>query len=328
MSRSRSDVAAFHPDLRTISRVLPRAAFAPRTLTLMKTITRVPNLIPRPGIRREDLGDGVGVRVHEPAERAHDGGAILWIHGGGYVIGSAAQDDGICARLATRLSVPVIAVDYRLAPKHPYPVPLQDCLRALTWVGRLPGVDPDRIVVAGASAGGGLSAAVALAARDGAAPLPLFSHLLYPMVDDTACDRPGSDSPYHRMWNPACNRMGWSLYLGDADRGDAVPARAADLAGLPPTWIGVGTLDPLLDEDRAYAERLRAAGVACTLDVVDGAFHGFDAIAPRTAVARAFTDRQVDVLRAAFAGRDPHGSSDLPTDHDTTTVPRNEEPSR
>jgi acetyl esterase/lipase len=248
------------------------------------------------------LPSGIGVRLHRPPRTSNTGGALLWIHGGGYVIGSAAQDDGLCRRFADRLGVPVAAVDYRLAPKHPYPAALNDCYEALAWLSRLHGIDPARIAIGGASAGGGLTAALALLARNrGEFTPPVFQLLVYPMLDDRSSDRPGKGSRHYRMWNLQTNRLGWSAYLGGADRRVAVPARHTDLAGLPPAWIGVGTLDPLYEECLEYAHRLKASGVECNVEIVDGAFHGFDMVARTAGVSRTFFDRQCQALSDAFA---------------------------
>ena len=194
----------------------------------------------------------------------------------------------------------VVSVDYRLAPKDPYPAALEDCYSALSWLARLPGVDPGRIAIGGASAGGGLAAALALLARDRGDVTPLFQLLVYPMVDDRPSSRPGLESPHYRMWSEKSDRLGWEAYLGRADRRSAVPARRDDLSNLAPAWVGVGTVDPLYCQGVEYAHRLRHAGVSCELDVVEGAFHGFDIIASKTAVAQGFFARQCEALQAAF----------------------------
>ena len=151
------------------------------------------------------------------------------------------------------------------------------------------------------SAGGGLSAALALTVRDKGGPHLFGQLLMSPMLDDRTVG-PEFDDPGHRLWTQGSNRFGWRAYLGDADPGQAVPARHPDLSGLPPAWIGVGSLDLFHDEDLAYARRLREAGVPVEVEVIDGAFHGFDAIAPKTAVSQAFFDSQVATLRRAFTG--------------------------
>ena len=249
------------------------------------------------------LGSGVGVRLFRPASAAEPAPALLWIHGGGYVIGTAEMDDHLCAQFSKRLGITVASVEYRLAPEHPYPAALEDCYAALTWLAGLPGVDPGRVAIGGASAGGGLAAALALWARDHASPeravAPAFQLLVYPMLDDRSSMT--ATPPNYRLWSPRANHFGWTAYLGDADPQVAVPARRDDLGGLPPAWIGVGTNDLFHDEDLAYAERLRAAGVPCDVEVVRGAFHGFDLWAAKAAVSQQFFDSQCKVLGAALA---------------------------
>jgi len=245
------------------------------------------------------LGSGAGVRLFRPVGVSEPSAALLWIHGGGYVLGTAEQDDALCRRFSTRLGITVASVDYRLAPEHPYPAPLEDCYAALSWLAGLPSVDPRRVAVGGASAGGGLAAALALLARDRGELTPIFQLLAYPMLDDrSSATGPNKN---HRMWNARSNHFGWTAYLGDADPQVAVPGRRDDLAGLPAAWIGVGTHDLFHDEDLAYAERLRAAGVPCAVDVIAGAFHGFDLVAPKAQVSQRFFDAQCDGLRAALA---------------------------
>jgi acetyl esterase/lipase len=138
-------------------------------------------------------------------------------------------------------------------------------------------------------------------ARDRGEVLPLFQLLVYPMLDDRSSFRPDLLRRRYRMWNPKTNGLGWSAYLGGAEVVEAVPSRRSDLSGVADAWIGVGTLDPLHDEDVDYAARLRQAGVSCELDVVPGAFHGFDIVASRTGVARAFFARQCSALEKAFS---------------------------
>ena len=245
------------------------------------------------------LASGVGVRLHRPAGISQPGAALLWIHGGGYVIGNAQQDDALCGRFARELGITVAAVDYRLAPEHPYPAPLEDCYAALTWLAGLPAVDPSRVAIGGASAGGGLAAALALLARDRGEVTPTAQLLAYPMLDDRSGSVP--ENPNYRLWSPKSNRFGWAAYLGNADPQVAVPARREDLSGLPAAWIGVGTNDLFHDEDLAYAERLTAAGVPCHVEVVPGAFHGFDLLVPKATVSQSFFASQCASLRAALA---------------------------
>ena len=251
------------------------------------------------------MASGVGVRLFRPADQAagstEPAPALLWIHGGGYVIGTADMDDHVCARFSRRLGITVASVEYRLAPEHPYPAALQDCYSALTWLAGLPGVDPGRVAIGGASAGGGLAAALALWARDQGSSgfTPAFQLLVYPMLDDRSSMT--VDKANYRLWNPRANRFGWRAYLGGADPRVAVPARRDDLSGLPPAWIGVGTNDLFHDEDLAYAEHLRAAGVPCDVEVVPGAFHGFDMWTSKSTVSQRFFDSQCKVLGAGLA---------------------------
>ena len=291
----------FHPDLRRIARFIPKQMITPVTLPIMRMGTRLMGRHTPDDVEVLTLTSGVGVRLYRPATASGGGPALLWIHGGGYVIGSAAQDDQLCRRFARELGATVASVDYRLAPENPYPVPLEDCYAALEWLVKLPAVDPARVAIGGASAGGGLAAALALLARD-RGEIPLAAQLLvYPMLDDRTVQREGLDNPGHRLWNQSSNKFGWACYLGDADPEIAVPARREDLRGLPPAWMGVGTLDLFHDEDLAYAERLRAAGVPCQVEVVSGAFHGFDGIVPKAEVSLSFFKSQCAVLREAFA---------------------------
>ncbi|MGV0790837.1 alpha/beta hydrolase [Mycolicibacterium sp. XJ1819] len=290
----------FHPDLRRVARYVPKQVFTPVTFPLVRMATRVMwRRVPK-DIQALTLASGVRVRLFAPPPGAGMGAALLWIHGGGYIIGHAGQDDVLCRRFARELGITVASVDYRLAPENPYPAPVEDCYSALTWLAELPSVDRDRVAIGGASAGGGLAATLALWARDRGEVSPAAQLLAYPMLDDRTIGG-GLDHPGHRLWNQTLNKFGWSAYLGDADPEAAVPARRSDLSGLPPAWIGVGTLDLFHDEDLAYAERLKAAGVACEVEVIKGAFHGFDGIAPKATVSQDFFGSQCAMLRRALA---------------------------
>lgn len=277
----------------------------PRMLRPLRVMTGL-----RQGLKRREpngvevltLPSGVGVRLYRPSNAGtvrEPASALLWIHGGGYLLGTAKQDDRICLGFSSRLGVTVASVDYRRAPEHPYPAPLEDCYAVLTWLAALPGVDGNRVAIGGASAGGGLAAALALLARDRGEITPVFQLLVYPMLDDRSSDCPAD--PTYRLWDPVANRFGWTSYLGNADPQVAVPARRTDLSGLPPAWIGVGTHDLFHDEDVEYARRLVEAGVPCRLDVIPGVFHGFDVVAAKANVSRQFFNLQCDVLRPALA---------------------------
>jgi acetyl esterase/lipase len=234
--------------------------------------------------------------------------AILHVHGGGFVGGSARSAVRDNQDLALAHDAVVVSVEYRLAPETPFPGPLDDCYAGLLWLyrnARALGVDSRRIAVKGVSAGGGLAAMLALAARD-RGEVPLCGQiLLYPMLDDrTGSTRKASATiPY--LWTPQANVFGWTSLLGvpvgsaNVPAG-AVPARVANLAGLPPTFIGVGSIDLFADEDVAYAERLRSAGVPTELLVLPGGFHAFDAVAPQASVSKSLTTAWNEALARAF----------------------------
>ncbi|MDS0134551.1 MULTISPECIES: alpha/beta hydrolase [unclassified Amycolatopsis] len=235
-----------------------------------------------------DVESTPGWRVHRP-RAARPGRTLLWIHGGGFVVGRAAQDDRLCGETARELGITVVSVEYRLAPDAPYPAALDDCHAAWTWARDQAG-GPDGVVVGGQSAGGALAAALVQRLCD-RGERPHAQWLLCPMLDDRTAARRELDDHNHRGWDNRLNRFGWRSYLGTEPGAPdvpsyAVPARREDLAGLPPAWIGVGDIDLLHDESAAYARRLREAGVDATLHVVPGAPHGFEAWAPDTAVTR------------------------------------------
>jgi acetyl esterase/lipase len=234
----------------------------------------------------------VPVRLHLERGITEPRPCLISIHGGGYVIGSHLSDDGRFGRWSPMLRCTGVSVGYRLAPETPFPGPLEDCYAALRWAygnaGDL-GIDPARIGIIGGSAGGGLAAGLALLARDRAEIPVAFQVLTYPMLDDRMATR--SAQAGAPLWGPAANQFGWRSYLSGIRRGQnipgyAVPARATNLAGLPPAFIAVGNLDGLLDEDVEYAQRLIAAGVPTDLHVFAGAPHAFDSVLADTAVAK------------------------------------------
>ncbi|OBA60346.1 alpha/beta hydrolase [Mycobacterium sp. 1100029.7] len=291
-----------HPDLRRIARIAPRQLVSRRSLSTIRVLTTLRERR-SPGASRHaeviTLASGAGVRLFRPPGVTEPAPALVWIHGGGYVMGSAQQDDRVCRGFSTRLGITVASVEYRLAPENPYPTPLEDCYSVLTWLAGLPAVDRSRIAIGGASAGGGLAASLAFLARDRGEVAPLLQLLAYPMLDDRSSLT--AENPDYRLWNTRSNQFGWTAYLGDADPQLAVPARRDDLSGLAPAWIGVGTHDLFHDEDLAYAERLRGAGVSCQVETIPGAFHGFDLVAPKVGVSQRFFDTQCEVLRGALA---------------------------
>jgi acetyl esterase/lipase len=308
--------AEFHVDLRGIARFLPRGVGRPALVRVLRALERLApsrsrigettiETVPVPGPAD---APPVPVRLYRPPGVVPGGPALLWIHGGGFVMGRAANDDETCAEIARALGILVVSVDYRLAPEHPFPAPLEDCHAALAWLFRDAdrlGVDAARIAIGGESAGGGLAAQLALLAHDRGVLRPVFQLLVYPMLDDRTVLRTDLDGTMHRLWDHRSNAWGWASYLGTAPGGAdvsalAAPARRADLVGLPPAWIGVGTHDLFHDEDVAYAHRLREAGVPCGLEIVDGAFHGFNRVAGSAPVTRRFRAAMVGALREAL----------------------------
>ncbi|MFC5727875.1 MULTISPECIES: alpha/beta hydrolase [Nocardioides] len=228
----------------------------------------------------------VVVRPRPVRDDGVPGTAVVWMHGGGYLAGQAEQDVPLLADLAAELGVVGVSVDYRLAPEHPHPAPVEDAYAGLAWVHEHAeelGIDRDRVIVAGESAGGGLAAALSTLARD-RAELPIAKQLLvYPMLDDRTARPDAELSPFagQLLWTPASNRFGWRSLLGEEPGAPGIspyasPARAEDLHGLPPTYLEVGELDLFVDEDVAYGHRLIKAGVPTELHVIAGAVHGYN----------------------------------------------------
>ncbi len=284
--------------------MLPRWGVGPRVVKLSRRLERRKRSERRlpADVSVETVGE-ISVRIHHPpSDTVKPFAALLWIHGGGFIIGSAKQDDRFCRLVARELGVLVAAVDYRLAPEHPFPTPLHDCHDALEWLASRSDVDANAIAIGGGSAGGGLAAGLALLARDRGVVTPVLQLLAYPMLDDRTALRSDLDERNMRLWNNKANNFGWTSYLGASPgtagmSGLASPARHDDLTRLAPAWIGIGTLDLFYDENVAYADRLRAAGVACHLHVADGAFHAFDLMRPKAAVSQRFRASQLDALR-------------------------------
>ncbi|MFG2796416.1 alpha/beta hydrolase [Streptomyces pseudovenezuelae] len=230
---------------------------------------------------------------------------IYHVHGGGMVLGNNRVGVDSPLAWAKELDAVVVSVEYRLAPEHPHPAPVEDVYAGLVWTaehaGELGG-DAERIVIAGASAGGGLSAALALLARDRKGPRAMGQLLMCPMLDD----RNDSPSTYQMaglgVWDRTANETGWTALLGELRGGPdvpayAAPARAEDLSGLPPAFLDVGSAETFRDEVVAYASRIWQAGGVAELHVWPGGFHGFDGFAPQAALSQAARGAQVGWLR-------------------------------
>lgn len=266
---------------------------------LMRLVGRVgPRLLKSPpvaGVTITERREGeLRVRIYR-ADGAGDAPGLLWVHGGGLVIGAAKQDDRLCAGTAGELGMTVVSIEYRLAPEHRFPAAIDDVRAGWEWLQAHAvelGIDPTRVAVGGESAGAGIAACLIQRLHDEAGVQPTAQWLFAPMLDDRTSDRHDLDAVDHWVWNNRANRFGWSAYLGSkAGEPYAVAARREDLSGLPPAWLCVGDIELFHDEVVEYADRLRASGVEVTLDLVPGAVHGFENWAPETSTAVALLTR-------------------------------------
>ena len=254
-----------------------------------------------------DGGSDPRLRLYVPDALAAPA-AFYWIHGGGTVIGDVEMNDFYCANIAAKLGILVTSVDYRLAPEHPFPDGLEDCYAGFKWLaagGADMGIDPGRIAIGGGSAGGLLAAALALLARDRGECRPCFQMLVYPMLDDRNVTPSSYAVTDPRVWDRASSLAAWNAYLQGNAGGEEVspyasPARAQDLAGLPPAYINVGDLDLFLDEDIAYARALSTAGVAVELHVYPGAYHGSPGAVPDSPLSRRWIEDELAALGRAL----------------------------
>jgi acetyl esterase/lipase len=292
-------------DLPAVRAALVAAPGAPGDPRVRHEDRRVPGLDGRPDVL---------VRIYRPAEPgSHPRPAVYWIHGGGFVMGHIGRDDAILDRVVARTGCVAVAVEWRQAPEHPYPASLDDAEGGYRWMRAHAadiGADSERIIIAGASSGGGTAAGLALRLRDtdelAAVPLLL---LVYPMLDDRDATPSSARITDPRLWHREVNRRAWQAYVGHLAEVPpyAAPARADDLGGFPPTWIGVGDLDLFVDEDIRFAQTLMASRVPVELHVYPGAIHGFFARLPGSAQAARFADDMDDAITRAIAGAWPHG---------------------
>lgn len=234
---------------------------------------------------------------------------VYHAHGGGMVLGDRRVGVDAILDWARELDMVVVSVEYRLAPEHPHPAPVEDVYTGLLWTaehaGEL-GADPERIVIAGASAGGGLTAALALMLRDRRGPRPLGQLLMCPMLDDRNDTCSSHQMAGVGVWDRTANETGWTALLGERRGGPdvspyAAPARAEDLSGLPPAFLDVGSAETFRDEVVAYASRIWQAGGIAELHVWPGGFHGFDGFAPQAALSRSARAAHLDWLRRLLA---------------------------
>jgi len=249
----------------------------------------------------------IPVRVYTPTGGTSPRPALVYIHGGGWVIGDLEMVDAICRCIANRAECVVVSVDYRMAPEYKFPAPLDDCYAVVTWLAEHAaeiGVDPGRLAVGGDSAGGNLSAAIALRARDEGGPALRLQLLVYPVTDhsfDTASYKENGEG---YLLTKDMMVWFWDHYLTKAADGDdplASPLRARDLSGLPPAVVFTAEFDPLRDEGEAYAARLEAARVPVTRKRFDGQIHAFFQMLGVFPSAREAIDGAAAELKAAFA---------------------------
>jgi acetyl esterase len=266
----------------------------------------------------------VPLRIYIPERRATPSGALLFIHGGGFVMGRASHFDSHCWEIAHDAECLVASVDYRLAPENPYPGPLEDCYAALAFIvansGRL-GIDPRRVAVGGGSAGAGLAAGLALLARDRGGPAIAFQSLEAPMLDHRGITESSRTVVHPKVWSRRSNELAWKAYLGTLEPGSvpfyASPVLAHDLVGLPAAYLAVSALEIFLDETLDYARRLVAAGVPVELHVYPNGFHGSSWAIPDLRLSRRWRRDAIGALREGLSdrrGRDGAVASDEAAD--------------
>jgi acetyl esterase/lipase len=247
----------------------------------------------------------ISVLICRPAGLAAPVPGVYHIHGGGMVLGNNRTGLPVLLPWVTQLRLIVVSVEYRLAPEHPHPAPVHDCFAGLAWTAAHAtelGIDPARLLVAGASAGGGLAAAMALLARDRGGPTLFGQMLMGPMLDDRNQTASSHELDGEGVWDRTSNLTGWRALLGIRQGGPdvspyAAPARAADLSGLPPAFLDVGSAETFRDETIDYAARIWRAGGAAELHVWPGGFHGFELLAPGAALSRTARAARLDWLR-------------------------------
>ena len=254
--------------------------------------------------------DGEGslrVRIYRPTDATGSLPGILFIHGGGMVMGSLDSEHHTAVGLCDAIRAVVVSVDYRLAPEFPAPAAIEDCYAALLWMHRNAhqlGFDSDHVALYGGSAGGGLALATALTARDRDTHVISYVMALYPMIDDRNETESSHAVVDLGIWDRAGNIEAWAWYLGGLEPTQySAPARATDLTGLPPMFIDIGDCDLFLDETRAFAEGVRRSGGDIEFIEYPGAYHASEVFAPEAALSRTITSRRIAALKAALEVR-------------------------
>ena len=287
----------------TRARLDELSAPRPRSLPPYDSVITEDRTIPRP----EDASE-IRVRIYRPAGNRTALPGLYWIHGGGMIAGRIEDEEPRVKAFVGQIGCVAVSVEYRLAPEHPHPAPVEDCYAGLVWIAERAdevGIDPALLAVGGASAGGGLAAATALLARDRGTPALIFQLLICPMLDDRNITPSSHEITDIGVWDRDMNISGWTALLGDEKGTDAVspyaaPARMSDLTGLPAAFIDVGALEVFRDEDVDYALRLMRAGVPTDLHVYAGAYHGWDGFAPMARISQAAVAARIAALRRAL----------------------------
>jgi acetyl esterase/lipase len=279
------------------------------TVTAMLAGIEVPD---NPNVVKEDRvipgPDGapdISVRIYRPVNATGTLPGVYFIHGGGMILGTVDGEDPVATMICDLVGAVVVSVEYRLSPETPHPGPVEDCYAGLTWTAKNAaelGIDTDRLAIYGASAGGGLTIATALMARDRGGPALSFIMPIYPMIDDTHTTTSSQEITDVGIWDRSGNIEAWAWYLGGKEADAyAAPARAEDLSGLPPAFIDVGTVDLFLDEDIAFVQRLIAAGVPTEFHIHPGAYHAAETFAADAELSRRIWALRIDALKRALA---------------------------
>jgi len=251
-------------------------------------------------------GGKVRTRIYKSLHHEENAVGLLWIHGGGYAIGAPEMDVGYIEKLIAATNCVIVSPDYTLSTEKPYPAALEDCYEALIWLKENAaslGVRSDQIFVCGVSAGGGLTAAVTLMARDKGEVNIAFQMPIYPMIDD----RMNTESAINNnapIWNSKSNTLGWKMYLNELFGQDnvpkyAAPARETDYSGLPPAYTFVGDIEPFYNETITYFDNLKNTGITAKVDVYKGCYHAFEIMCPKADISKQAVNRVLEEFKYA-----------------------------
>ena len=319
----------FDSELEEILKNLPRdnspvtEENIPRRRGMMAAMASLETIATDPSIVHESRAfTGPNGKIEFAIFRLKDGlkgprPAIYYIHGGAMIMGTRFLGVNQTFEWIKELDIVVISVEYRLAPEHPDPAPIEDCYAGFKWLGEHTsdlGIIPEKIMICGQSAGGGLAAGLALLVRDRGGPKILAQCLICPMIDDRMITASSQQYMTLGLYTGESNLKAWNWLLDGKQGAEnvsiyAVPARATDLSNLPPTWIDVGSAELFRDENVAYATKLWEAGVQAELHVWSGGWHAFDLVAPQSKLAKVCVDTRFDWIRRILAGTEPQPKS-------------------